>query len=125
MGRRGDGLECRGRAQATQAHTRGGGEGLGRGVGERRQGDRLGEAHAASRLQGVAEEVGGGAYLLVVEPEQTDEQGLREAMRECGSVRVRGHDSSDGAAISMCLRLSRQFLERLYEKRSGGGDPLL
>ena len=39
-------------------------------------------SYAAARVSGAAEEeVGGGANLLLVRPEQTHEQGLREALR--------------------------------------------
>jgi hypothetical protein len=41
---------------------------------------RLAKAHVTARLSGVGEEVGGGAHLRLVEPEQTDEQGLREVV---------------------------------------------
>jgi transposase len=45
--------------------------------------------------------------------EQEDEQGLREALRQCRSVRLRSHDSADGEAPGPCLRISRQFLQAL------------
>ena len=63
-----------------------------------------------------AEEVGGGADLLLTWPEQEDEQGLRALVRERGSVRLRGHDSTDGEASGSCLRLSRQFRKRNSRK---------
>ena len=45
--------------------------------------------------------------------EQTDEQGLREAVRQCGGVRLRGHDPFDGKEVSPCLSFSKQFLHAL------------
>jgi hypothetical protein len=39
----------------------------------RGQEDRLGKAHAATRIRGLAEKVGGEADLLVAGPEQEDE----------------------------------------------------
>jgi hypothetical protein len=83
---------------------------MGAGVGKRGLKDRLAEAYAAQRLSSVTPEVGGRANLLLVGPEQEDEQGLREAMRQCRSVRLRSHDSADGEAPGPCLRISRQFL---------------
>ena len=58
-------------------------------------GARSSTGRSSCRLKGVrglAEEVGGGADLLVAGAEQTDERGLREAVRQRGSVRLRGHD---------------------------------
>ena len=56
-----------------------------------------------------AEEVGGGADLLVVGAEQEDEQRLREAVRQRGSVRLRGDDPFDGEASSPWLRIFKKF----------------
>ncbi len=39
----------------------------------------------------------------MVRPEPEDEQGLREALRKRGSVRVRGHDPADGEAVGSWL----------------------
>ncbi|CAA9383328.1 MAG: Transposase, partial [uncultured Rubrobacteraceae bacterium] len=44
-----------------------------------------------------------GADLLVVGAEQEDEQGLREAVRQRGSVRLRGHDPADGEEVGTGL----------------------
>jgi putative transposase len=68
------------------------------------------ETHAAARVCGFASQVGGGEDLLLAKPEQEDEQGLRASVRERGSFRIRGHDSSDGEASGPCLRISKQFL---------------
>ena len=73
MGRGDDGLEHRDRVQATQARTGEGGEEMGRGMGQGGQEGRWGEDHAAARIRGFAEEVGGGADLLLVGSEQEDE----------------------------------------------------
>ena len=83
---------------------------MGRGVGQGRREGRLAEANAAEGLSGIAKEVGSGADILLVGPEQTDEQGLREAVRQHTSVRLRSHDPSNGEAVDPCLRISRQFL---------------
>src|SRR5215217_5354333 len=108
MGRGGDGLKRRGRAQAAQARTRGCCQGLGTAMGQGGQEDRLAEADAASA-------VGGGAHLLLVRAEQEDEQGLREALRERGGVRLRGNDTAHGEAIGTWLRISKQFLRNCLE----------
>src|ERR671916_236895 len=84
-----------------------------RGVGQGRREGRLAEAHAAEGLSGIAKEVCSGADILLVGPQQTDEQGLRNAVRQRRNVRLRSHDSSNGEAVGTCLRVSRQFLERL------------
>jgi putative transposase len=89
--------------------TGGGGEALGTGMGQGGKEDRLGETHAAARVCGFASQVGGGEDLLLAKPEQEDEQGLREAVRQRRSVHLRCHDSSDGEASGPCLRISKQF----------------
>src|SRR5215217_931632 len=109
MGRGGDGLKRRGRAQAAQARTRGCCQGLGTAMGQGGQEDRLAEADAAAGVRGSASAVGGGAHLLLVRAEQEDEQGLREALRERGGVRLRGNDTAHGEAIGTWLRISKQF----------------
>src|SRR5215216_4549721 len=119
MGRGGDGLKRRGRAQTAQARTRGGGEGLGTGMGQGGQEDRLAEADAAAGVRGSASAVGGRAHLLLVRAEQEDEQGLREALRQRGSFRLRGNDTAHGEAIGTWLRISKQFLRNCLEIRNG------
>jgi hypothetical protein len=57
---------------------------------------------------------GSGKDLLVALSEQEDEQGLREAVRQRGSVRLRGNDTSHGEEIGPCLRISKQFLPRRW-----------
>jgi hypothetical protein len=106
----------RGRAQAAQAGPRGDGADLGRKVGQGGRDDRLAEADAAARVSGVAQEVGGGAYLLLAGPKPTNEQGLQKAVRERGGVRLRGDDTADGEAVGPCLKLSRQFLEEEFSE---------
>src|SRR5215203_766293 len=88
MGRGGDGLKRRGRAQTAQARTRGCREGLGTGMGQGGQEDRLAEADAAAGVRGSASAVGGGAHLLLVRAEQEDEQGLRERLCESAEAFV-------------------------------------
>src|SRR4051795_8390629 len=110
-----------GRTQAAEAGSRGGCADVGRGVGQRGRDDRLAETDAAQRLSGVAEKVGGRAHVLLALSEQEDEQGLREVVRKRGSVRLRRDDTADGEAVGPCLRLSRQFLEKLFGKASGVG----
>ena len=74
---------------------------VGEGVGQRRSGHRPEEAAACGGSQAVlAEEVGGGAHLFLVGPEQEDEQELRKVVRKRGSVRLRGHDTSNGQEAS-------------------------
>src|SRR5829696_2842358 len=109
MGRAGYGLERGGGAQTTQARTGGGGEEMGGGMGQGGQKDRLAKADAAARIRAFASSVGGGEDLLLVRPEPPDEQGLRKALQQCGSVRLRGHDTFDGEEVSPYLRLSKQF----------------
>jgi transposase len=85
-------------------------EAVGRRVGQGGQEGRLAEADAAARVRGPASQVGGRANLLVALSEQEDEQRLRAAVRQRGSVRLRGHDTSDGEQVGSCLRISKQFL---------------
>jgi hypothetical protein len=73
VGRGGDGFERGGGAQATQASSGGGGEGLGEGMGQGGQEDRLAEADAAARVRGFAPQMGGGEDLLLALSEQEDE----------------------------------------------------
>ncbi len=42
-------------------------------------------------------------------PEQEDERGLREALRQRRSVRVRGDDPADGQEVGSWVRVSKQF----------------
>src|SRR5215203_1819253 len=73
------------------------------------QKDRLAKADATARIRGSTSQVGGGEDLFLDLSEQEDEQGLREAMRKCRSVHLRGHDPFDGEASSAWLRISKQF----------------
>src|SRR5215212_8461501 len=110
MGRGGDGLKRRGRAQSAQARTRGCREGLGTGMGQGGQEDRLAKADAAAGVRGSASAVGGGAHLLLALSEQEAEQGLREAVCERGGVHLRRDDPFDGEEAGSWLRISKQFL---------------
>src|SRR5829696_187812 len=78
-------------------------------MGQGGQEDRLAEADAAARVRAPTEEVGGGEDLLLALSEQEDEQGLREAVRQRGGVRVRRDDKAYGEAPGPCLRISKQF----------------
>jgi hypothetical protein len=60
-------------------------------------------------VRGPAEEVGGGKDLLMAGAEQEDEQGLREALRERGGVRLRRNDTAHGKEAGPYLRISKQF----------------
>src|SRR5215208_2323927 len=111
MDRGGDGVERRGRAQAKKASPRGGGQALGRGVGQGRQGGGLAEDPAAARLQGVGSQKGGGAYLLLARTKPQDEQGLRAFAAELGGIHLRDDDAPYGEEAGPCLRIIRQFLE--------------
>ena len=97
------------RAQASEADSGEGGEDLGRGMGQGGQGGGLAEAHAAARVRGFASSMGGGADLLVDRSKQEDEQGLREAVRQRGGVRLRRNDTAYGEAIGTWLRIFKQF----------------
>ena len=52
--------------------------------------------------------LGGGAYLFLVGTEQEDEQGLRAAAEELGSLHLRGYEPSYGEEIGSLMRLFRQ-----------------
>ena len=45
----------------------------------------------------------------MVGTEQEDEQGLRAAVRQRGSVRLRSDDPADGEEVGPWLRISKQF----------------
>ena len=79
----------------------------------------MAEADATTRLHGIAEALGCGAHLLLAGPEQEDEQGLREVMRNKRSFRLCGDDTSDGEAIGPCIGFSKQFLSGNPVKRAG------
>src|SRR5215218_10934900 len=116
------GRERGGRAQAAQARTRGGGQALGCGMGQGGQGGGLAEIDAAERFPGAAEEMGCGAHLRVDLSQPEDEQGLREAVRNRGSVRLRCDDQADGKAIGPCVGVSRQSLEGVFCALRVDGD---
>src|SRR5215207_7625011 len=92
---------------------------MGGGMGQGGQKDRLAKADATAGIRGSTSQVGGGEDVFLDLSEQEDEQGLREAMRKCRSVHLRGHDPFDGEASSPWLRISKQFLQRLFEKARG------
>ena len=81
-----------------------------KGVGQRGRRHRPEEVHAPERPQALpAEELGGGEDLLLVRTEQEDEQGLREAAGELGSLHLRGDEPSYGEEIGSLMRVFRQF----------------
>src|SRR5215213_6462105 len=116
LGREDPGVECRARRASTKARSQRGAAGLGQGVYQRRGEDGLGEVHASVGLPGAASKVGGGEDDSLDRPEQEDEQGLREAVRQRGSVRLRGNDTFDGEEVSPCLRISKQFQRNCLAK---------
>ena len=61
---------------------------------------RLTKADAATRLRSIAEALGRGAHLLLARPEQENEQGLREVVRNERSFRLRADDVSDGKGLA-------------------------
>src|SRR5215213_2138592 len=68
-------------------------------------GGRLGEAVATEGVRSAAAPVGSGTLFCLDWPQPQDEQGLREAMCERGSVRICCHESPHGEAVSSPLRL--------------------
>jgi hypothetical protein len=79
---------------------------VGKRVGQRGNRHRTGEATVSERSEGVlAEEVGGGAPLLVVRLEQEAEQRLRAATGERRSLHLRGDEPPDGEAFGSLMRL--------------------
>src|SRR5215203_613463 len=57
--------------------------------------------------------MGGGAHLRMDLPQPEDGQRLREAVRHRRGLHLRGYDADHGEAVSQCLGLSRQSLQRL------------
>src|ERR671914_2486911 len=70
----------------------------------RGRGGRLGEVDATEGVRSAASQVGGGTLFRLDLPQQEDEQGLREAMCERRSVRVRCDDSPHDEAARSSLR---------------------
>ena len=68
------------------------------------------EALAQAGLQDPASQVGGGADVLVVRPEQADEQGLRAFVRDERGVHLLGDGTPDGEKIGSFMRLLRLSL---------------
>jgi hypothetical protein len=58
----------------------------------------------------LPKEVGGRAHILLVGPEQADEQGLRAADQHERGVHLRGDESPDGKTVSSLMRLFGQSL---------------
>jgi hypothetical protein len=116
LGTQGPGLErgCGGASQ--EARPRSGAYGMGCGMGQRGRGGGLAEAYAPRRLRGTPEEVGGRANAVMDRSEQEDEQRLREAVCERGSVGVRLHDPPHGEAARSCLRTFHTVSEGLFSE---------
>jgi len=58
-------------------------------------------------------------------PQPEDGQGLREVMRHRRILCLRGDDAAHGEAFGQCVGVSRQSLEKLSEKVSGGSSSVL
>ena len=52
----------------------------------------------------------------MVEPEQKDEKGLRDAVLEQRVFCIRGDESTEGEAVSPCLGLFGRFLEEVFSE---------
>src|SRR5918993_1319086 len=73
-------------------------------MGQRGREGGLAETIAAQRLSGTSSPLGGGADAVMDRPTEEDEQRLRKALCERGSVGVRCHDSPHEEAARPCLR---------------------
>jgi hypothetical protein len=83
---------------------------MGKGVQQRGNRHRFGEAVAGERPEALpAEEMDSGADLFMVGPEQEDEQGLRKAAGERRGFHLRGDEPPHGEAFGSLMRLFRQF----------------
>jgi hypothetical protein len=95
---------------------------VGKGVRQRGSPHRHGEVHAAGRPQALlAEEVDRGEDLLVVGAQQEDEQRLRAASGELGSLHLRSDEPPYGEAFGTLMRVFRQFhgeVPRIHLPRS-------
>ena len=104
------GLECGDRQAPAEAGPRGGDDGVGEGAQQRGNPRRPEEVHAPQRPQALpAEEMDCGENLRLVGTEQEDEQGLRAASGELGSLHPRGDEPPDGEEIGPPVRVFRQF----------------
>jgi transposase len=101
-----EGLRVERRTRRTSAQTcpGEGARGVGSGVGQGRQKGRLAEAASAARVPSVTSSVGGGTLLGLGVPQPQDEQGLREALCERRSVRVRCDEPPYDKAVGSHLR---------------------
>src|SRR5918993_1120705 len=93
------------RGAPTKARPTRGADELGEGVGQRRRDGGLAGTVASQGLPGATSSVGSGADDRLDRPEQEDEQGLREAVCERRSVRVRCHESPHAEAVGSLMRL--------------------
>jgi putative transposase len=112
LGRKGAGLDCRDRAPPAQAGPRGGDEGMGV-----REFNKEGVAIDAEKF---TPQKGPRPFLpkrwivertcFLVGAEQEDEQRLRAASGELGSLYLRSYEPPDGEAFGTLMRVFRQFL---------------
>ena len=108
--REGAGLDGRDRAPPAEAGSRGGDDAVGEGVGQRGSGHRHEEVHARERPQALpAEEMDRGENFFLAFSEQEDEQRLRAAAGERGSLHLRGDEPPYGEEIGSLMRVFRQF----------------
>src|SRR5215207_950597 len=98
-------MECGGRRTSAKACAQGGADELGGRMDQGRCGSGLAEAHATPGISGLATPLGSGTLFRLDLPQQEDEQGLREAVRNRRSVRVRSHHPPYGKAVGLLMRL--------------------
>jgi hypothetical protein len=92
LGGEGFGMERGTDRTSAQTRPRRSADELGEGIGQGRQDSRLAEASATGGIPDPAASVGGGTLICLDLSKPKDEQGLREAVCERRSVRVRCHD---------------------------------
>jgi hypothetical protein len=110
LGGGGAGLDGRDRTPPAKAGPGGSDDEVGQGVGQRGHFDQPEEAAVPGRSQAIlAEEVGCGANLLVVGPEQEAEQGLREATGERRSLHLHSDEPNYGQEIGTLVMLFGRF----------------
>src|SRR5215204_5766324 len=98
-------MERGARRAPAQACLKGSAYGMGRAMDARGREGRLAEAVATEWIRSTASALGSGTLLCLDLSQQKDEQGLREAMCKCRSVRICCHESSHAEAFSSLMRL--------------------
>src|ERR671910_1454636 len=91
-------------------------------MGQRGREGGLAETIAAQRLSGTSSPLGGGADAVMDRPTEEDEQRLRKALCERGSVGVRCHDSPHEEAARPCLRTFHTASEGEFCEVRPNGD---